>query len=320
MILALAGGVGGAKLAKGLADVLAPGELTIVVNTGDDFEHLGLHVSPDVDTVMYTLAGISNPTLGWGIAGDTWNFMSGLEKLGGETWFRLGDRDLATNVERTWRLRSGESLSAVTECLCLRLGVRHRVLPMSERPVRTLVHTADGVLAFQDYFVRLRAEPALVSLEYAGAEQARMTERFERALADPSLRAVVVCPSNPYLSVAPILALPGARAALEHTRAPVIAVSPIIAGRAIKGPAAKIMRELGKEASALEVARFYRGLIDTLVIDHADAELSADIGALGVAPFVTQTIMKEARDRVALATRILELLPSTSPASTVTSA
>ncbi len=307
MILALAGGVGGAKLAKGLADVLAPDELTVVVNTGDDFEHLGLHVSPDLDTVMYTLAGINDSAQGWGIANETWNFMHGLEALGGETWFRLGDRDLATHVERTQRLRAGESLSAITERLCGRLGVRHRVVPMSDEPVRTLVHTVSGVLTFQEYFVRRRAEPTVTKLEFSGAEQAHMTEAFRLGLDSRSLAAVVVCPSNPYLSIAPILALTGVRAALERRRVPVVAVSPIVAGRALKGPAAKIMSELGKEPSSLEIARFYRGLIDALVIDHADSALSASIAALGICALVTNTIMKDARDRAELASRVIDL-------------
>jgi LPPG:FO 2-phospho-L-lactate transferase len=306
MILALAGGVGGAKLAKGLADVLPPEELMVVVNTGDDFEHLGLHVSPDVDTVMYTLAGINNTTLGWGIAGETWNFMRALETLGGETWFRLGDRDLATNIERTRRLRAGESLSAITKHLCARLGVQHHVMPMSDTPVRTLVHTTEGVLAFQDYFVRRRSEPVVTKLEFSGAEEAEIAPAFRLALDSRALAAVVICPSNPYLSIAPILALPDVRTALERRRIPVIAVSPIVAGQALKGPAAKIMRELGKEPSSLEVARFYQGLIDMLVVDHADSALGNSIAALGMRPVVTNSIMKEPQDRSALARRVIE--------------
>jgi LPPG:FO 2-phospho-L-lactate transferase len=310
MIVALAGGVGGAKLAKGLADVLAPDELMVVVNTGDDFEHLGLRVSPDLDTVMYTLAGINDSARGWGIAGETWNFMQGLAALGGETWFQLGDRDLATHVERTHRLRAGESLSAVTERLCAQLGVRQRVVPMSDEPVRTLVHTTDGILAFQEYFVRRRAEPAVARLEFAGVDRARMAEAFLHGLESPSLSAVVICPSNPYLSIAPILALEGMRTALQRSRVPVIAVSPIVAGRALKGPAAKIMRELGKEPSSLEVARFYHGLIDALVVDQADRELGASISALGICSLVTNTIMKDPSDGVVLASRVIDFVRS----------
>lgn len=307
MILALAGGVGGAKLAQGLAAVLEPEELTIAVNTGDDFVHLGLHVSPDLDTVMYTLAGIANPIQGWGRADETWNFMAALETLGGETWFRLGDRDLATNVERTHRLARGESLSAITRGFCERLGIRHRVVPMSDAPVRTLVHTEDGVLSFQDYFVRLRAEPAVKRLEFAGVDSARMSEGLRAALDDPQLASIVICPSNPYLSIAPMLALRDLRKALIERRVPVIAVSPIVAGQALKGPAAKIMRELGEDPSSLAVARFYRGLIDVLVLDHADAALSSAIHALEVRAETAFTVMRVPQDRIALAEHVLEI-------------
>jgi LPPG:FO 2-phospho-L-lactate transferase len=308
VILALAGGVGGAKLARGLADVLAPEELTIAVNTGDDFEHLGLHISPDLDSVMYTLAGLNDPVRGWGIAGETWHFMEGLEALGGETWFRLGDRDMATHVERTKRLRAGESLSAITRAVCAHLGIRHAVTPMSDDPVRTMVHTPEGMLSFQDYFVRRRAEPAVRRLEYTGAGKARIASSLQMTLDNPSLRAIVICPSNPYLSIAPMLAIPDMRSALENRRVPVIAVSPIVAGQALKGPAAKIMRELGKEPSSLEVARFYAGLIDTLIVDHADAALSAAIRQLGIRPIVTGTVMTAPEDRSALAERILDFI------------
>ena len=306
MILALAGGVGGAKLAKGLAEVLGPRELTIVVNTGDDFEHLGLNISPDLDTVMYTLAGISDALRGWGLAGESWNFMEQLETLGGETWFRLGDRDLATHVQRTRCLREGLSLSRATQSLCASLGVAHAIVPMSDDPVRTLVHTAAGVLGFQDYFVRQRAEPMVTRLEYSGADAARMAEGFREALNDSGLRAVIICPSNPHLSIAPILALPGVREALTRRRVPAIAVSPIVAGQAIKGPAAKIMRELGSEPSSLAVARFYEGLLDGLVVDRADAALAGAIERCGMQCFVTDTVMREPGNRAALARRVLE--------------
>lgn len=301
MILALAGGVGGARLAHGLAQVLAPEELTIVVNTGDDFQHLGLHISPDLDTVMYTLAGINDPQRGWGIANESWNFMENLAKLGGETWFQLGDRDLATNVERTRRLHNKQSLSVVTEYLCRRLDVQHRVAPMSDDPVRTRVHTSDGVLNFQDYFVRQRARPTVVHLEYAGAADSRMSPALRACLEDSALRGVIICPSNPYLSIAPILAIPGVRDAIANKRVPTLAVSPIVGGRAIKGPAAKIMRELGKSVSAIEIARIYHGLVDGLVIDNVDANLCDAIAQTGITPFVTATVMREPKDRWQLA-------------------
>jgi LPPG:FO 2-phospho-L-lactate transferase len=310
VILALAGGVGGAKLARGLADVLDPDELIIVVNTGDDFEHLGLHISPDVDTVVYTLAGISDPIQGWGVAGETWGFMRALETLGGETWFQLGDRDLAVHVERTRRLRGGETLSSITTDFCARLGIRHRVVPMSDDPVPTIVHTDEGPMSFQDYFVRRRAEPRVSRLEFSGVEQARMAEAICSAASSESLAAVVICPSNPYLSISPILAVPGIRSILEHRRVPAIAVSPLVGGRAIKGPAAKIMEELGKEPTSLEIARFYGGLIDTLVLDHADDGLADSIRALDITPVSTNTIMREPEDRSALARQVIALARS----------
>jgi LPPG:FO 2-phospho-L-lactate transferase len=310
MILALAGGVGGAKLARGLADVLGPDELLVVVNTGDDFVHLGLHISPDVDTVVYTLAGINNPIQGWGIAGETWGFMRALEALGGETWFQLGDRDLAVHVERTRRLRKGEKLSSITRDFSERMGIRHRVVPMSDDPVPTIVHTDEGPLSFQDYFVRRRSEPVVTGLEFSGAEQARMTEAISSAASCESLAAVVICPSNPYLSIAPILAVPGVRSILEHRRVPAIAVSPLVGGRALKGPAAKIMHELGKEPSSLEIARFYRGLIDALVLDHADAVLADSVRSLGITPVITSTIMNEPGDRSDLANQVVALVRS----------
>ena len=301
MILALAGGVGGARLAHGLAQVLTPDELTIVVNTGDDFSHLGLHISPDLDTVMYTLAGMNDPQKGWGIANESWNFMESLARLGGETWFQLGDRDLATNVERTRRLHDEQSLSAVTEYLCRKLDVRHPIAPMSDDPLPTLVHTSNGVLDFQDYFVRQRAQPTVVRLEYAGAASSRMSPALRACLENTDLRAVIICPSNPYLSIAPILAIPGVRDAIANARVPRLAVSPIIGGRALKGPAAKIMRELGKSVSAIEIANFYHGLVDGLVIDNADAKLCDAIAQTGITPFVTATVMHEAKDRQQLA-------------------
>ena len=308
MILALAGGVGGAKLAAGLQAALeAPAELLTVVNTGDDFEHLDLSICPDLDTVMYTLSGRANPETGWGLAGESWNFLEALGTLGGEDWFRLGDRDLATHVERTRRLRAGESLSAVTADLAARLGVPSRIAPMSDDPVRTVVETPDGDLPFQEYFVRRRCEPVVRGLRFEGAPEARMSAAFEAALADPALEAVVLCPSNPYLSVDPILAVPGVRAALAGCTAPVVAVSPIVGGRAIKGPAAKIMEELGVEVSAAAVAARYRDLLDGFVLDETDGALAAEIESAGAGFRVTaeQTVMRSDDDRARLAARVL---------------
>jgi len=306
VIIALAGGVGGAKLANGLAAIMPPEKLLIVVNTGDDFEHLGLSISPDLDTVMYTLAGRANPELGWGLAGETWNFMAALELVGGETWFRLGDRDLATHLERTNRLGHGEALSDVTAHLCRRFGVAHHVAPMSDDPVRTLVHTRDGVLAFQDYFVRRRCEPMVTSIEFSGAATAKPTKAFTEALDSPELEAIVICPSNPLLSIGPILALPGVRARLASLPIPRIAVSPIIQGKAIRGPAAKMMRELGKEPSAVTVAEMYGDVVNAMVIEESDHAQMRNLTNLGLAGLPAHTVMKNPADQHQLAGTVLQ--------------
>ena len=301
-VVALCGGIGGAKLALGLSRVLPGDDLVIVVNTGDDFRHLGLHVSPDIDTVAYTLAGLANPELGWGRKDETWNFMTALGELGGETWFRLGDRDLALHVERTRRLDAGESLSEVTADLCRRLGVCARIVPMSDEPVRTVVETEAGALAFQRYFVAERAEPVLRAVRFEGAEAARPAPAAVEALARTDLAGVVICPSNPWLSVDPLLAVPGLGEAVRASDAPVVAVSPIVGGKALKGPTAKIMGELGLEVSPAAIARHYDGLIDGFVIDRQDAEQAAGLG-LPVA--VEQTVMESEGDKMELARAVL---------------
>lgn len=310
MILAFAGGVGGAKLAAGLARVLPLGALTVAVNTGDDFEHLGLHISPDLDTVMYNLAGCHNRETGWGVAGDTWQFMQALRGLGGEDWFQLGDRDLAVHVERTRRLRAGETLSSVTWTLCEALGIRQRVVPMSDDPIRTVVDTDRGRMGFQDYFVRLRCEPVVREIHFEGAITAKASAELFKVLDSPGLRALIICPSNPYLSVAPILAVPGVVEKIRALGKPVIAVSPIVGGKAIKGPAGKLMQELGHEVSALSVARHYRGIVDTLVLDDVDAGLAPAIRELGMLCEVMPTIMHCDADRVALARAVHSLVPA----------
>jgi LPPG:FO 2-phospho-L-lactate transferase len=301
-VVAISGGVGGAKLALGLYRVLGPDRLTVVANTGDDFEHLGLYVSPDLDTLLYTLAGCDNAETGWGRAGETWSFMQALAALGGETWFRLGDGDLATHVERTRRLRLGHGLTAISEDFSRRLGVRARLLPMSDDPVRTMVRTADGPLPFQHYFVKQRCAPAVTGFDFRGAESARPSSAFLAGLAQPDLRAVVFCPSNPFISLDPVLALTGVREALAGCRAPVVAVSPLIGGRAIKGPTAKMMRELGMPATSAAIARYYGPLIDGFVLDHADAEEAEEV-AMPV--LVTGTLMASLADRESLAREVL---------------
>jgi LPPG:FO 2-phospho-L-lactate transferase len=301
-VLALSGGVGGAKLALGLYRILPPDRLTVVANTGDDFEHLGLSISPDLDTLLYTLSGNDNPELGWGRRGETWTFMAALEALGGATWFRLGDGDLATHVERTRRLKTGESLSGIIDNFRRRLGIAARLLPMSDDPVRTRLRTNQGWLDFQDYFVRLRCVPAIDKLEFAGAEEARPHPDFLAALAGRSLRAVVICPSNPFISIDPILAVPGVRSALRACPAPVVAVSPIIAGQAVKGPTAKMMAELGLPVAAAAVARHYRDFLDVYVADEEDAAAVAD---LDLPVVLTRTLMQSLDDREALARSVL---------------
>jgi LPPG:FO 2-phospho-L-lactate transferase len=301
-VVALSGGVGGAKLALGLYRILPPNMLTVVANTGDDFEHLGLSISPDLDTLLYTLSDQANRELGWGRRGETWTFMAALEKLGGESWFRLGDGDLATHVERTRRLAAGESLSAIIDDFRQRFGIAARLLPMSDDRVRTRLDTDQGRLDFQDYFVRLRCEPLVRRLEFTGSENARPNQNFLAALANPELRAVVICPSNPFISVDPILAIPGVRQALRDCRAPVIAVSPIIGGKAVKGPTAKMMGELGLPVDAAAVARHYGDFLDIYIADETDREA---VAVLDVPVVLALTLMVTLEDREELARTVL---------------
>lgn len=303
--LALAGGVGGAKLALGLSKILDPQDLTIVVNTGDDERFYGLHVSPDVDTVMYTLAGVANPDTGWGVKGETFHALERLRAYGADAWFNLGDRDLATHIRRSDLLAQGYTLSEVTETLCRALGIAHRIAPMSDAPVRTLISTDEGELPMQTYFVKRRCEPAVSAVRFEGAESARLSPRFAQALADSD--ALVFCPSNPFISVAPILAVQGARQAIERFAGLRAAVSPIVGGQAIKGPAAKMMRDLGYDVSCAGVAAQYAGLCDVFVIDDVDAAHAPEIEALGMRAAVTNTIMNSEADKIRLAEYICGL-------------
>lgn len=301
-IVALAGGVGGAKLADGLAQVLPAADLTVIVNTGDDFEHFGLTICPDLDTVCYTLAGLANPETGWGRVGESWSALKSVELLSGPTWFWLGDRDLGTHLERTRRLQAGEALSAVTADFCRAWGIRVRVLPMSDQPVRTIVDTDEGELPFQQYFVERACEPRVRGFRFDGVEQAAPAPRVLDAIKECDL--VIICPSNPWVSVAPILSVAGIRSALEDKI--VVAVSPIISGQAVKGPAAKMFTELGIEPSALAVAKQYGNLLRGFVFDNVDEAQKPQIAGLGIMPLAIETLMKDRAARARLAKEVLE--------------
>jgi len=320
-IVALAGGVGGAKFADGLAQIIYPRihtnnhesiredswrlmdhSLTVVVNVGDDFDHLGLRICPDLDTVVYTLAGLANPETGWGLAGETWHAMDMLDRCGGETWFRLGDRDLGMHLFRTAALKQGKRLTDIVAEACARLGVTARVLPATDSALPTLVETDQGTLAFQEYFVHRHCEPAVKGIRFEGVESARPTDDVIAAIDRADL--VVVCPSNPFVSVDPIVAIGDVR---ERVAAkPVAAVSPIIGGQAVKGPAAKMLRELGYPSSSVSVARHYADFLDMFVIDTLDADQRLEIERLEIRVLVTDTLMKSVDDRARLAREVLD--------------
>ena len=304
-VLAFSGGVGGAKLALGLAKRLPGEQLVIACNTGDDFEHLGLNISPDLDTVMYTLCGQSHPQQGWGLADESWRVMSRLESLAGPSWFRLGDRDLATHLYRTERLRSGASLSQVTQDLTERLGIAHRLLPATDQALRTIIASDQGDLAFQHYFVREQCRPKVLGLRYEGAELAVPQPEIFALLQSEDLACVVLCPSNPFLSIDPVLSISGMRELLAAVRAPVVAVSPIVAGQAIKGPTAKMMQEMGLPLTAHSIAAHYADILDGLVIDTADAAQAAEVEALGIRAHCCPTVMRTEEGRCRLADEIL---------------
>ena len=315
-VLCLAGGVGGAKLADGLQQTLAPGELSVVVNTGDDLERHSLAIWPDHDTVLYTLAGIANPLEGWGVAGETWQVMDQLARLGEETWFRLGDRDIATHLFRSDRLSRGARPTEVALELASALGVSSRILPMTDAPVRTRVRTAGGWLDFQDYFVRLRQEPEVLEVGFDGALNAYMSPEVREAIR--SAQAIVVAPSNPVVSIGPILAVPGLLAEIVAARArgvPAVGVSGIIGGKALRGPADRIMASLGEDPSALGVARRYvaAGLLDVFVLDRQDEALAPAVRALGLDAVVTDTVMSDAGSRARLAREMLAAAEASRP-------
>lgn len=309
-VLAITGGVGGAKLALGLARSLPAERLTLLVNTGDDFDHLGLRICPDLDTLLYTLSGEANPDTGWGRRDETWHCLEALQQLGGETWFRLGDRDLATHLLRTAALAEGETLTAVASRLAARLGIPQQILPMCNETVATRIQTSDGELAFQHYFVRERCQPSVTGFRFAGSDRASLSAELQAVLAAGDLAAIIICPSNPFVSIDPVLAVPGMRAALKQAAAPVVAVSPIIRGAAIKGPTAKMMTELGVPQDALAVARHYADILDGFVLDQEDAALLPAVEALGMAAVATPSLMLTLQDKMNLAAATLAFAAS----------
>ena len=301
-IIALSGGVGGAKLADGLMRTANAIDLTLVVNTGDDFNHLGLHISPDIDTALYTLSDTVNLDTGWGRRDETWSFMQALKQFSSDTWFLLGDKDLAIHITRTQQLATGQSLSTITSALAKSLGLSVQVLPMSNDSVRTWLQTDMGELAFQHYFVREQCKPKVQHIEFRGAAQAQPAPEVLQALQDPNLGAIILCPSNPYLSIAPILAIPGMREQLRAAGVPIIAVSPLVGGQAVKGPTTKIMQELELPVSALQIVENYAGLIDGFVLDQRDAHLADQI-KIPVA--IIDTLMKTSEERIRVAEETL---------------
>lgn len=310
-IVALAGGVGGAKLAHGLAQILKPDELTVIVNTGDDFKHYGLYICPDLDTVCYTLAGLANPETGWGRVYETWNVIENAKRLGGPSWFNLGDQDLGTHLERTRRLKEGDPLSQITRDFCKAWGIKHTVLPMSDQPVRTMVDTDEGELAFQEYFVHRRCEPRVKGFRFEGIEVAEPAPGAREAI--QSAEAVVICPSNPWVSIDPILRVLSPlrlrlHSAQREIEKPVFAISPIIGGQTVKGPAAKMYRELGSEPSALAVANHYKDLLKGFVLDNQDAQLMESVRGLSLRTRVTNTLMKCHDDRKHLAMEVIDFI------------
>ena len=305
-ILALSGGVGGAKLALGLSKVVSADQLSIVVNTADDFEHLGLYISPDIDSVLYSLAQINNTELGWGVQGETWSFMSALEEHGGPTWFRLGDKDLATHVLRNQYLSSGKSLSEATCLLGKGLGLSHAVLPMCNEKVSTYVNSSEGRLPFQQYFVARQCEPEVYGVEFDGVEVARITDELDKAI--DGADAIIICPSNPFVSIEPILSIPGLREKLIQRNIPIVVVSPIVGGKAIKGPAAKMMQELNMPSTSLAVAQYYQGFATHFVIDSVDSDQALDVENLGVKSLVCNTVMHDLNDKKRLAEDVLEFI------------
>ena len=305
-VVALAGGVGAARFLDGLARVLAPERIFIIGNTGDDAEIHGLHISPDLDTVTYTLAGLADPKRGWGIRGDSFRCLEALGRLGAETWFQLGDQDLATHLYRTERLRQGATLTQITAEISAALGVRSQIVPMSDDRVGTRVCTPAGELEFQTYFVKRRARDKVLNLRFEGASEAAPVGGVIEAIT--GAEAIILCPSNPFISIGPILAVPGIRVVLERRRDRVLAISPIVGGRALKGPAAHMMKSMRLRPAAAEVARLYADFAGTFILDKVDRKQAVEVENLGMRPVVTNTIMRGPRERKSLAQVVIRAL------------
>ena len=303
--LALSGGIGGAKLALGLEHIFNSPKLMIAGNTGDDFEHFGLNISPDLDTLLYTLSGKSDLERGWGLANETWSFMKAMKEIGGETWFQLGDRDLAIHVERTRRLNEGERLSLITSSFCRKLGVKSQIVPATDDSLKTLVKTPEGILSFQHYFVKDQCRAKIIALQFDGSENAQPCSALEKVLESLLLKTVVVCPSNPFLSIDPILAILGLRKKLKKSKARIIAVSPIVGGNAVKGPTANNMRDLGFTVSACSIAKYYSDFIDGFILDNRDEKEIAEIESLGIRVGLADTIMTDLQSKIKLAEDVL---------------
>ena len=303
--LALSGGIGGAKLALGLEHIFNSPKLMIAGNTGDDFEHFGLNISPDLDTLLYTLSGKSDLERGWGLANETWSFMKAMKEIGGETWFQLGARDLAIHVERTRRLKEGERLSLITSSFCRKFGVKSHIVPATDDSLKTLVKTPKGILSFQHYFVRDQCRPKILGLKYEGSENAQPLPALEEALESSLLETVVVCPSNPFLSIDPILAVKGVREKLKSSNARVIAVSPIVGGDAVKGPTADNLRDLGFSVSAYTIAKYYSDFIDGFMLDKGDENEISRIESLGMQVGLADTVMTDLQSKIKLAEDVL---------------
>jgi LPPG:FO 2-phospho-L-lactate transferase len=305
-IVALAGGVGAARLLSGLVRAMPPEDLTVVVNTGDDFYWMGLYICPDLDTVTYTLAGKDNPQTGWGVRDDSFRALDRLKELGCDTWFRVGDVDLATHLYRTEQLSCGSSLTSITQRIAEHNGIRCRILPMTDTPVPTLVETNEGTLLFQDYFVRRRCAPSVIGFTSRGIENAQASPGVLEALEESS--AIIICPSNPFISIGPILSVPGLREALRRVPATILAVTPIVAGQAIKGPAAAMLEQMGLDVSAISIAKLYQDFLDVFVLDNSDRALAPRIAALGIQVQIANTLMNSNDARLELARGLLEML------------